>query len=119
MLDPYFSATKIIWYLDEIDGVRHRAEAGELAFGTIDTWLIWNLTAGAAHVTEPSNASRTMLYSLADAAWDGWILDRLDIPDRLLPENLNRMCFLIRRKTACSSTRAHSASFPIRKQSRR
>ena len=86
VLDPYFSASKIVWYLDNLPGVRERAEAGELAFGTVDSWLIWKLTGGVAHVTEPSNASRTMLYSLDDRAWDGWILDRLDIPESLLPE---------------------------------
>jgi glycerol kinase len=86
VLDPYFSATKLVWYLENVDGLRARADAGELAFGTVDSWLVWKLTGGAAHVTEPSNASRTMLYSLADAAWDDWILDRLDVPPELLPE---------------------------------
>ena len=86
VVDAYFSATKIMWLLEEIDGARARAEAGDLAFGTIDTWLIWKLTGGAAHVTEPGNASRTMLFSLAEGAWDPWILDRLDIPPSLLPE---------------------------------
>ncbi|HEX2195555.1 MAG TPA: glycerol kinase GlpK [Actinomycetota bacterium] len=86
VLDPYFSASKIVWYLENLEGVRERAEAGELAFGTVDSWLIWKLTGGACHVTEPSNASRTMLYSLDDGAWDGWILDRLGIPESLLPE---------------------------------
>ena len=86
VLDPYFSASKIVWYLENLPGVRERAEAGELAFGTIDSWLIWKLTGGAAHVTEPSNASRTMLYSLDDRAWDPWILEELDIPESLLPE---------------------------------
>ena len=85
VLDPYFSSTKIIWYLENIDGLRKRAEAGELAFGTIDTWLIWNLTGGEVHATEPSNASRTMLYSLEDQAWDDWILEQLAIPRELLP----------------------------------
>jgi glycerol kinase len=85
VLDPYFSATKIVWYLENIDGLRARAEAGELAFGTIDSWLVWKLTGGARHVTEPSNASRTMLYSLDDATWDDWILEVLDIPRSLLP----------------------------------
>ncbi len=84
--DAYFSATKIMWYLDNIVGARDDAEAGRLAFGTIDSWLIWNLTGGAAHVTEPSNASRTMLYSLKLQDWDPWILDRLRIPESLLPE---------------------------------
>ncbi|HYO61134.1 MAG TPA: glycerol kinase, partial [Actinomycetota bacterium] len=86
VLDPYFSASKIVWYLENLPGVRERAEAGELAFGTVDSWLIWKLTGGACHVTEPSNASRTMLYSLDDRGWDGWILDRLGIPESLLPE---------------------------------
>ena len=86
VLDAYFSATKIVWYLEEIDGLRKRAEAGELAFGTIDTWLVYKLTGGSQHVTEPSNASRTMLFSLEKAAWDPWILDKLDIPEGLLPE---------------------------------
>ena len=85
VLDPYFSSTKIIWYLENIDGLRKRAEAGELAFGTIDTWLIWKLTDGEVHVTEPSNASRTMLFSLEDQAWDEWILEQLSIPASLLP----------------------------------
>ena len=85
VLDAYFSATKIVWYLEEIDGLRSRADRGELAFGTIDSWLVWNLTGGDVHATEPSNASRTMLFSLRDGAWDEWILDRLAIPTELLP----------------------------------
>ncbi len=86
VLDPYFSSTKIIWYFENIDGLRKRAETGDVLFGTVDTWLIWNLTRGGAHVTEPSNASRTMLYSLDDQAWDEWLLERLDIPRAILPE---------------------------------
>ncbi|HEX2240476.1 MAG TPA: glycerol kinase GlpK [Actinomycetota bacterium] len=86
VLDPYFSATKIIWYLEELDGVRSQAERGELAFGTIDTWLVWKLTGGRTHATEPSNASRTMLYSLDSADWDDWVLEELSIPSSLLPE---------------------------------
>jgi len=86
VLDPYFSATKIIWYLENIDGLRKRAEAGELAFGTIDSWLIWKLTGGEVHVTEPSNASRTMLFSLEDQSWDEWILEQLAVPRELLPD---------------------------------
>ena len=88
VLDAYFSATKIVWYLEEIEGLRKRAEAGELAFGTIDSWLVYKLTGGARHVTEPSNASRTMLFSLEQASWDPWILDKLDVPADLLPEVL-------------------------------
>jgi glycerol kinase len=86
VLDPYFSATKVVWYLENLDGLRGRAEAGELAFGTVDSWLVFKLTGGEVHATEPSNASRTMLYSLRDAEWDEWILDRLSIPRSLLPE---------------------------------
>jgi glycerol kinase len=86
VLDPYFSSTKIIWYLDNVDGLRKRAEAGDIAFGTIDSWLIWKLTGGEVHATEPSNASRTMLYSLEQQRWDPWILEQLDIPAGLLPE---------------------------------
>jgi glycerol kinase len=85
VVDPYFSATKVMWYLEHLDGMRSSAEEGRLAFGTIDTWLIWNLTGGETHVTEPSNASRTMLYSLAERAWDPWLLEHLGIPAPLLP----------------------------------
>ena len=86
VLDPYFSASKIVWYLEEIDGLRARADAGEIAFGTIDSWLVWKLTDGQVHATEPSNASRTMLYSLREGRWDPWILEQLSIPASLLPE---------------------------------
>jgi glycerol kinase len=86
VLDPYFSATKIVWYLEQIDGLRARAEAGDIAFGTIDSWLVWNLTGGEVHATEASNASRTMLFSLRDGRWDEWILEQLKIPSSLLPE---------------------------------
>ena len=83
--DPYFSATKVMWYLEEIDDLRRRAEVGDIAFGTIDSWLIWNLTGGEAHLTEVSNASRTMLFNLARASWDEWILEELGIPAAILP----------------------------------
>lgn len=85
VLDPYFSASKIVWYLENIPHVRRRAEAGELAFGTVDSWLVWNLTGGTHHLTEPTNASRTMLYNLQLAGWDEWILGSLHIPAELLP----------------------------------
>jgi glycerol kinase len=74
-----------MWYLENVDGLRARAEAGEIAFGTVDSWLVWKLTGGAAHVTEPSNASRTMLYSLEAAGWDEWIMEELGIPTAVLP----------------------------------
>ena len=85
-LDPYFSATKIAWLLDHVPGARARAEAGELAFGTIDSWLIWQLTGGRAHVTDPSNASRTMLFDLERQDWDDGLLQLLRVPRALLPQ---------------------------------
>ncbi|WP_336043450.1 FGGY family carbohydrate kinase, partial [Pseudooceanicola nanhaiensis] len=69
LLDPYFSGTKAAWILDNVEGARARAEAGELAFGTVDSWLIWNLTGGAEHVTDATNASRTMLYDIREGRW--------------------------------------------------
>lgn len=86
IIDAYFSATKIKWILDNVEGARKRAENGELAFGTVDSWLIWNLTQGKAHVTDATNASRTMLYNIKEGKWDDEILDLLDIPRSLLPE---------------------------------
>ncbi|MFD2703390.1 glycerol kinase GlpK [Paenibacillus shunpengii] len=86
LIDPYFSATKVKWILDHVDGARDRAERGELLFGTIDSWLIWKLSGGAAHVTDYSNASRTMMYNIHDLEWDQEILDLLDIPQAMLPE---------------------------------
>lgn len=84
--DAYFSASKIAWILDNVEGVRERAERGELLFGTVDTWLIWNLTKGKVHVTDYSNASRTMLYDIHKLCWDKEILERFNIPESLLPE---------------------------------
>jgi glycerol kinase len=86
LLDPYFSGTKLLWYLENVEGARARAEAGELAFGTVDSWLVWNLTGGRVHATEPSNASRTLLYSLRDRGWDPFMLERLTIPPNVLPQ---------------------------------
>jgi glycerol kinase len=99
LLDPYFSATKIAWLLDQVPGARARAERGELAFGTIDTWLIWNLTGGALHVTDVSNASRTQLANLATLDWDDWLLDTFRVPRAVLP-----------RITASSEVVGHSAA---------
>lgn len=84
--DPYFSGTKLKWILDHVPGVRAKAEAGEALFGTIDSWLIWNLTGGKAHVTDVSNASRTMLFNIHTLQWDAEILERLGIPAGMLPE---------------------------------
>ena len=86
VIDAYFSATKIKWILDNVEGAREKANKGELLFGTIDTWLIWNLTAGKLHITDYSNASRTMLFNIHDLKWDEEILKILDIPMSMLPE---------------------------------
>ena len=86
VVDAYFSASKIRWILDHVEGAQARAEKGELLFGTIDTWLVWKLTGGHQHVTDYSNASRTMLYNIHELAWDQDILDLLNIPAVMLPE---------------------------------
>ncbi|WP_204115555.1 glycerol kinase GlpK [Shimia biformata] len=86
LLDPYFSATKLRWILDHVDGARARAAAGELAFGTVDSWLIWRLTGGAAHVTDATNAARTMLYDIRKGHWSQTMCDMFDIPMALLPQ---------------------------------
>jgi glycerol kinase len=86
LLDAYFSGTKVKWILDNVEGAREKAERGELLFGTIDTWLIWKMTNGEVHVTDPTNASRTMLYNIRDLQWDGHILQELGIPASMLPE---------------------------------
>ena len=86
LLDPYFSATKVAWILDNVEGARARAEAGELAFGTMDTWLLWNLTEGRSHATDATNASRTMLYNIHQGSWDNELLSLFNIPSSVLPE---------------------------------
>lgn len=86
IVDAYFSATKIRWILDNVKGARERAEKGELAFGTVDTWLVWNLTKGKVHVTDVSNASRTMLFNIHTLKWDKELLELLKIPESILPE---------------------------------
>lgn len=86
VLNAYFSATKVRWILENVPGAREKAERGDLLFGNIDTWLIWNLTRGKAHVTDYSNASRTMLYNIFDLKWDEEILERMGIPETMLPE---------------------------------
>ena len=86
VIDPYFSATKIRWILDHVEGAQERAEKGELLFGTIDTWLVWKLTRGKVHVTDCTNASRTMLFNIHDLTWDQEIMDLLKIPRAMLPE---------------------------------
>jgi len=85
-VDAYFTASKIKWLLDNLPGVRERAENGELAFGTVDTWLVWKLTNGKLHITDPSNASRTMLYNINTRDWDDALLTIFDVPRAILPE---------------------------------
>ncbi|MGV3763766.1 glycerol kinase GlpK [Parapedobacter sp.] len=86
LIDAYFSASKINWMLSQVEGAREKAENGELAFGTVDSWLIWNLTGGEKHVTDVTNASRTMLYNINTLSWDDELLDLFEIPRSLLPE---------------------------------
>ena len=86
VVDPYFSGTKVAWILDNVPGARPRAEAGKLAFGTVDSWLIWNLTSGKRHVTDATNASRTMLYNIAEGKWDDDLLKLLRIPASMMPQ---------------------------------
>lgn len=86
VIDSYFSATKIKWILDHTDGARKQAEAGDLLLGTIDTWLIWNLTQGGLHITDVSNASRTLLFNIQTLEWDEELLDLFTIPRSMLPE---------------------------------
>ncbi|QIA64056.1 glycerol kinase GlpK [Vibrio astriarenae] len=86
VLDPYFSATKIKWILDNVEGARAQAEVGELLFGTIDTWLVWKMTSGRVHATDYTNASRTMLFNINTLEWDQTLLDMLDIPRSMMPE---------------------------------
>ena len=86
IIDAYFSATKIKWILDNVPGARERAEKGKLMFGTVDTWLIWRLTRGEVHVTDPSNASRTMLFNIRTLQWDEELLKLFDIPASMMPE---------------------------------
>jgi glycerol kinase len=86
LIDPYFSSSKIAWILENVDGARQKAEAGKLAFGTVDSWLIWNLTSGKRHVTDRTNASRTMLYNIVNDCWDVDLLKLFNIPASMMPE---------------------------------
>ena len=86
MIDAYFSGTKVKWILDNIPGAREKAEAGDLLFGTVETWLIWKLTKGRVHVTDYSNAARTMLFNINTLEWDDEILEELGIPKSMLPQ---------------------------------
>jgi glycerol kinase len=86
VIDPYFSATKVDWILDNVEGARARAEKGELAFGTVDSWLVWHLTSGQKHVTDVTNASRTLLYNVVKGEWDNDLLKLFGVPESMLPE---------------------------------
>ena len=92
VIDAYFSGTKIKWILDQVPGARDKAEAGDLLFGTVETWLIWKLTKGAVHVTDYSNASRTMLFNINTLEWDDEILEELNIPKSMLPKAMPSSC---------------------------
>ena len=92
VIDAYFSGTKVKWILDNVEGAREKAEAGKLLFGTVETWLIWKMTKGKVHVTDYSNASRTMLFNIKDLTWDKEILAELDIPESMLPEAKPSSC---------------------------
>ena len=91
-IDPYFSATKLNWILENVEGARERAGKGELLFGTVDCWLLWNLTGGKTHATDPSNAARTMMFDIEKLCWDGDILDTLGIPGSMLPKVMDSSC---------------------------
>ena len=86
LIDAYFSGTKVKWILDNVEGAREKAENGDLLFGTIDTWLVWKLSGGKAHVTDYSNASRTLMFNIHDLQWDDELLDMLTVPKSMLPE---------------------------------
>ena len=106
VIDPYFSGTKIRWILEHVPGAREQAEAGELIFGTVETWLIWKLTGGKVHVTDYSNASRTMLFNINTLTWDEEILAKLDIPASMLPQAMPSSCVY-------GKTAAHFFGAPI------
>ncbi len=106
VLDAYFSGTKVRWLLDNVDGARARAERGELAFGTIDSWLIWNLTGGRVHCTDPSNASRTLLFDIHAGEWDDELLALLDVPRALLPQ-------VVPSSGVCASASIDGVDIPI------
>ena len=110
VLDPYFSGSKIKWILDNVEGAREKAENGDLLFGTIDSWLVWKLSGKAAHITDYTNASRTLIYNIHTLEWDDELLEILDIPKQILPEvresseiyaKNKRLSFLRSRSTDC------------------
>jgi glycerol kinase len=106
VLDAYFSGTKLKWLLDNVPGARARADKGELAFGTVDAWLIWQLTEGRVHATDPSNASRTLLFDIHKGDWDDELLRLLDVPRKVLPS-------IVPSSGVCGATRIDGAAVPI------
>lgn len=113
VLDPYFSGTKIKWILDHVEGAREKASRGELLLGTIDTWLVWNLTGKKVHVTDKTNASRTMLYNIKDLCWDRKILDKFDIPQSMLPQVCDSSCVYGVATLACGDGSGKRIEVPI------
>jgi glycerol kinase len=107
LFDPYFSGTKLAWLLEHVPGARARAERGELAFGTIDSWLLFHLSGGRRHVTDATNASRTLLYNLATGDWDDWLLSMLGIPRACLPE-------IVDSGTKPSRSKSTASNYPCR-----
>jgi len=112
VIDPYFSGTKLAWLLDNVPGARARAERGELAFGTVDTWLVWQLTGNRTHVTDPSNASRTMLFNIHANDWDHELLKLLGVPRAILPDVHRRRTPSARCPLPSSAKRSSSAASP-------
>ena len=111
--DAYFSGTKIKWILDHVEGAREKASRGEILFGTVDTWLLWKLTGGAVHVTDATNASRTMLYDIHKLDWDDTLLQALDIPRAMLPAPPARSTAIPRsRASGCPSPASPATSRP-------
>jgi glycerol kinase len=112
VLDAYFSGTKLKWLLDHIPGARARAERGELAFGTIDSWLAWKLSGGRVHVTDPSNASRTLLYDIRRLRWDDELLALLDVPPAVLPQVVDSSGVVTCWPATCSAPRSRWPASP-------
>jgi glycerol kinase len=112
VIDAYFSGTKLEWLLDNVPGARARAEAGELAFGTVDSWLVWNLTGGRVHATDASNASRTMLFNLHTQDWDDELLALLRVPRAVLPEVVPSSGVIAESEPRCSAPRCPSRAWP-------
>lgn len=112
LLDPYFSGTKLSWMLSNVKGARARGAKGDLCFGTIDTFLIWRLTGGKSHVTDATNASRTLMYNIAANDWDNELLDILRVPKAMLPEVLDCAADFGITEKACSARKSRSSAWP-------